>query len=257
MTDPALEVLPLALDDTWAYGPGILHGGFLLELLAGHAVTEAHPHPLATTAHFLAAPRVGAAEVHRTRLRTGRSAAVTRVALVQEGRTCLDAVVTAGRLSDDPAVAYDDAPPPVLPPLEECVVSASLLEGERNGIVENLEQRLDPATTGWLDGQPRERALVQGWLRSATGREVDPLFLLCLADGLPPVPFALGMRGWVPTVSMTVYVRALPAPGWVRAVQQARVIADGWLDEDCLLYDSTGRLVAQATQLAGYRPAPA
>jgi len=28
---------------------------------------------------------------------------------------------------------------------------------------------------------------------------------------------------------------------------------DGWLDEDVELWDSTGRLVCQARQLAGYR----
>ena len=55
-------------------------------------------------------------------------------------------------------------------------------------------------------------------------------------------------------MQLTVNVRALPAPGWVRAVQRSHLIADGWLDEECLLWDSSGALVAQATQLAAYRP---
>ena len=65
--------------------------------------------------------------------------------------------------------------------------------------------------------------------------------------------FALGLTGWVPTVELTVHVRALPAPGWLRVVQRRSVIADGWLDETCEIWDSTDRLVAQAVQLAGYR----
>ncbi len=56
-----------------------------------------------------------------------------------------------------------------------------------------------------------------------------------------------------PTGALTVLLRGLPAPGWVRAVQRARLLQDGWLDEECLLWDSRGRLVAQARQLAGYR----
>jgi hypothetical protein len=36
-------------------------------------------------------------------------------------------------------------------------------------------------------------------------------------------------------------------------VQRARLLQDGWLDEECELWDSRGRLVAQARQLAGYR----
>ena len=57
----------------------------------------------------------------------------------------------------------------------------------------------------------------------------------------------------MPTVELTVHVRALPAPGWLRLVQRAQLLQDGWLDESCEIWDSTDRLVAQATQLAGYR----
>ena len=65
--------------------------------------------------------------------------------------------------------------------------------------------------------------------------------------------FALGLRGWVPTVELTVHVRARPAPGWLRLVQRAQLLQDGWLDETCEIWDSAGRLVAQGHQLAGYR----
>jgi hypothetical protein len=52
------------------------------------------------------------------------------------------------------------------------------------------------------------------------------------------VTFDLGLIGWVPTVELTVLVRGLPAPGWIRAVQRARLLQDGWLDEECELWDS-------------------
>ena len=93
------------------------------------------------------------------------------------------------------------------------------------------------------------------WLRSATGHPVDPLFLLCVADALPPVTVDLGIPGWVPTVELTVHLRAVPADGWLRVVHRARLVAGGWLDEDCEVWDSPGRLVAQARQLAVYREA--
>ena len=90
-------------------------------------------------------------------------------------------------------------------------------------------------------------------MRYASGADAGPLQLLCLADALPPVTFSLGMRGWVPTVELTVHVRARPAPGWLRLVQRAHLMQDGWLDETCEIWDSAGRLVAQGHQLAGYR----
>lgn len=54
----------LELPDTWAYGAGVLHGGWLLETLAAAALEHtAHPHPLAVSAHYAAAPRVGEGDV--------------------------------------------------------------------------------------------------------------------------------------------------------------------------------------------------
>ena len=246
-------VVDVELDDTWAYGPGTQHGGFLLELLATSALAGGtHPDPLAVSGHFLSAPRLGPARVRVEVLRTGRSVSTVRAALVQEGRTCLDAVVTAGRLGVPGPPAYVDAAPPALPPLEACVRNERQ-EGEpRNGITEQLDLRLDPVAAGWLSA-PSDRAEVRGWVRYVSGADAGPLQLLCLADALPPVTFALGLRGWVPTVELTVHVRARPAPGWLRVVQRASLLQDGWLDETCEIWDSNDRLVAQATQLAGYR----
>jgi Thioesterase-like superfamily len=246
------SVVPLDLDDTWAYGPGIQHGGFLLETVTRQALTAAHPDPLAVTSHFLSAPRIGAAAVHVTPLRTGRSVATARAQLVQGDRVCLDVVVTAGVLGAPGAPAYVDTAPPALPPVEDCPRNAAH-DGRRNGITEQLDLRLDPSAAGWMS-EPSDRAEVRGWVRFADGRPVDTPALLCLADALPPVTFALGLTGWVPTVSLSVHVRAVPAPGWLRLVQRARLLADGWLDEECEVWDSTDRLVAQGHQLAGYRP---
>jgi len=61
------------------------------------------------------------------------------------------------------------------------------------------------------------------------------------------------MSGWVPTLELTAYIRALPAPGPLRIQQRAQLIDAQKVDEVCLVWDSTGRLAAQATQLAGIR----
>ena len=46
---------------------------------------------------------------------------------------------------------------------------------------------------------------------------------------------------------------ALPAPGPLRITQRAQVAGAGRVDEVCELWDSTGALVGQATQLAAIR----
>ena len=72
-------------------------------------------------------------------------------------------------------------------------------------------------------------------------------------DAFPPATFEIEPTGWVPTLELTAYVRALPAPGPVRILQKAQLIEGQRVDETCLVWDSRGRLVAQATQLAGIR----
>ena len=245
--------LELELDRSWTYGKDVQHGGRLLELVTGAGVALLdHPHPLAVSAHFLAAPRLGPAVVEREVLRAGRSVSTVHARLVQNGRTCLDAVVTAGRLDTPGQPAWTRTGPPTLPPLEDCLRNTPARGMPRSGLTERLDLRLDPAAAGWLT-DPTGVAEIRGYLRYADGREVDPLALVCLADALPPVTASLGIQGWAPTVELTVHVRALPAPGWLRVVQRAELVADGWLDETCDIWDSTDRLVAQGVQLAGYR----
>lgn len=121
---------------------------------------------------------------------------------------------------------------------------------EQAGLLERLDLRLDPACAGWAMGKPSGRGLIQGWLRMADGREPDPLLLLLAADALPPTAFDLGMLGWTPTLELTVHVRGLPAPGWLRVKASTSNLAGGLLEEDAEVWDSAGRLVAQSRQLA-------
>ena len=245
----------LHLDDAWAYGAGVLHGGWLLETVTSAALEKtAHPHPLAVSAHFLSAPALGPADVEVEHLREGRTVGSLRARLAQAGRPKVEVLVTAGTL---PAAGSEPllraSAPPALPAPEACPRHEVPAGGPRNGIVEQLEIRLDPATAGWTSGMPGGRAEVAGWVRPADGRPVDPLLLLTVADALPPVTFDLGIAGWVPTIELTVLLRCRPVDGWLRVVQRARSVHGGWLDEESEIWDSADQLVAQARQLAGYR----
>jgi hypothetical protein len=48
-------------------------------------------------------------------------------------------------------------------------------------------------------------------------------------------------------------VRRVPAPGPLYVRHRARLVEADIVDEACDVWDSRGRLVAQATQLAGVR----
>ena len=117
-------------------------------------------------------------------------------------------------------------------------------------MLDRFDLRLDPAHAGWGAGEPGMTGSIAGWYRFADGREPDPIALLTICDVLPPVTFDLGMPGWAPTLELTVHVRAHPAPGWLKVRHATRTMAGGLFEEDCEVWDSAGRLVAQSRQLA-------
>jgi hypothetical protein len=242
------------LDARWAIG-GKIHGGYLLRHLASAAVTDEHPHPLAISAHFLRAPDGGTADVKVERLRTGRRVTQSRASLSQAD-LCIEALVTTGRLDPGADPLWSDAIPPELPPLELChQMVPDPMPGLHVGHLEFVDVRCDPPTVTFASRVPGPAGRVAGWVSMRAEGVQDPVLdLLVVCDAMAPITFDLRVPGWVPTIELTAYVRAVPAPGPLRVEQHGRLLEDGWLDEHCDIWDSRGRLVCQARQLAGYRP---
>jgi acyl-CoA thioesterase len=55
--------------------------------------------------------------------------------------------------------------------------------------------------------------------------------------------------GWVPTVELTVHLRARPAPGSLSCSFEARAVQGGMFEEDGVIFDENGVLVAQSRQI--------
>ena len=264
--DPAdLARFTVVLDPAWRIGTKP-HGGYLLAL-CGRAATEAlgedFPHVVAASAHYLRSPDLGQVELVATVLRRGRSASQVQVHLLAEGAVAVAVLMTCGQLpaSGEPAAAARwrageaDVSTWGLPDEQDCVP----LTGPGPGGIEipfreAVEQRLDPAGLGFAAGAPGGVGALQGWLRPAGGgEERDPLWLLMLADALPPATFDLGSVGWVPTLELTVYVRAVPAAGPLRVRQRVVTMTADRVDEVCEVVDSVGTVVATGHQLAAVR----
>lgn len=250
----------MTVDAGWSIG-GRPNGGYLLAAMAraaraalASAEGPDHPHPVTATAHYVASPDPGPAEVQTEVLRRGRRMSQVRARLVRGGAPHVEATFTLGRHDGSAAPWWTDLDVPAMPPMEECVRLGGIGPG---GVVlpimEQVDIRLDPATAGFRDGRPSGVAELRGWLAFADGRAPDPLALLYVADSFPPATFELATVGWVPTLELTVYVRAVPAPGPLVVRQRAHLVESDLVDEVCDVWDSRGRLVAQATQLAGLR----
>ncbi|HEX3707025.1 MAG TPA: thioesterase family protein [Mycobacteriales bacterium] len=239
------------LDPGWAIG-GKPNGGYLLAILARAACDAVGTtDPLAVSAHYLRAPDSGPAEIRTEIIRSGRRASTSRAVLWQGDKPFLDATVTSGKLTGA-AVDWSDGGPPKMPPIEQCDA-----RGNPNFPIElfdKVDLRIDPATVPFqiADGKPAPNGTptVRYWFRLRDGAEPDVMSLLVAVDASFPTVFHLGRFGWAPTVELSVLLRGIPAPGWLACEARTRLVADGWFDEEASVWDSTGRLVAQARQLA-------
>lgn len=289
--DDATTVRPGAVEGDWDVDlrdeftvvDGHPNGGYLLALLGRAAIAavgdpDAPPgppaaspagpvghsaaasparHVVGATATYVSPPTTGPAVVRTEVLRRGRTASQVRAVLVQDDRVTVDVVMTVAALSDEPA-AWGEIAPVELPDEETCRAEgrtgrSAMLGQPESPLAKVMQVAFDPEVRSFLSGEPSGRGELRAWLSLADGRPWDPLALLFAVDALPPATFEVATTGWVPTLSLTAYVRALPAPGPLRIRLRANVIAGGFVDETADVWDSTGRLVAQSTQLAAIR----
>lgn len=240
---------------------GAVNGGYLLAVL-GRALADALPHgdPFTISAHYLTASRPGPATIRTDIVRTGRTLSTGQASLFQyddEGREVerIRVLASYGDLDTLPDDVRTTAKPPAIPPIEQCFGPQDAPGPVPGGsaIADRLFLKLDPATLGWALGAPSGRGEMRSWFGLADGRDADPFSLLLAVDALPPTAFELGLKGWVPTVELTVHVRCRPAPGPLRVAITTRNLAGGFLEEDAEVWDSADRLVAQSRQLARAR----
>lgn len=241
------------VDPRWALG-GRANGGYLLAMLGrATAAIATQDHVIAMSAVFVRSPGPGSAVIDIEVMRAGRNTSQARARLSQDDGPCVEALVTLSTLASTQAYWTDGLPDPGATPFHEAFRLENSYPGMDIPIFDQLDLRLDPASLGFGVGAPSGAGELRGWLALPDGEPFDPCSLLFAVDAFPPATLDIERSGWVPTLELTAYVRALPAPGPVRVLQKARLIDDGRVDEACFVWDSTGRLVAQGTQLAGIR----
>ncbi|MBF2755484.1 MAG: thioesterase family protein [Gammaproteobacteria bacterium AqS3] len=240
------------VEDGWAIH-GNLNGGFLMALavkaaLAGNAD---HPDPLAVSGHYTGPVVKGEVDMHRRLLAGSRSTSVYSVRLEQSGNLCCFFTVTGTNLDMARGMDLELRTPPALPDIESCRAA------QAPDRPVPLEGRLDiqyPPGSCWWEGENAGSGRYECWLRHVDGADPDALSLLLFMDAIPPAVFSLVRRpGWVPTVALSLQVRAHPAPGPVRMRVQTQSVGRGLVEEDTEVWDSSDRLVGLSRQLLKLR----
>ena len=241
------------LREEYAIGGNKPNGGYLLACLGRAAVAAAHeagatqPYVVAAGIQYVLSPDLGPAEIDTEVLRVGRTASQVSARLAG-----VAARFTLGNLHEGSTPYWGAIAPVEITPWDDC---EPMVHPTRSGRGD-IEVRFDPAhrlsfseagPSGVGDGELR------AWMVFEGGRAVTPAELLYVVDSLPPATFTVLATGWVPTLDLSVYVRAVPAPGPLRVRFRAQVIQDGFADETFEVWDSSDRLVAQSTQLTALR----
>jgi hypothetical protein len=260
LTRRAPGVYDIDLSAGWTIISAV-NGGYLLAVL-GRALADALPHddPFTISAHYLTASQPGPATVRTDVVRSGRTLSTGQASLFQYDENGAEVerirvLASYGDLDALPDDVRTVAKPPAFPPLEQCFGpedGPAPVDGS-SAITDRLMLKVDPSTLGWALGQPSGKGEMRAWFGLKDGRDPDPLSLLLAVDALPPTAFEIGLRGWVPTVELTVHVRCRPAPGPLRVSIVTRNLAGGFLEEDAEVWDGADRLVAQSRQLARVR----
>ncbi|WP_431958633.1 thioesterase family protein [Nocardia lijiangensis] len=248
------------IDDIWTIGPKV-HGGTMVAASAAAAtrwlrasdpaLTEMAP--IAASSDFLGAPEPGEVEYEVRIRKVGRQICLADATLTQNGRAMVRTAFTFGHLDDiDPLYAPEHGDMPAEPPAEAMGYEGSPM-GKIVHVAKGADLYLDRTWAPFLEGAKGEPRL-RLWMRPFESDQRDPdvsmYFAMMAADMSPPVPMNLGHFGWAPTVQMTTYLRRRPAPGWLRIIATSHEVGGRMFDEDQLVLDSTGAVVAQSRQLA-------
>ncbi|MFI5735082.1 thioesterase family protein [Kribbella sp. NPDC051587] len=230
------------------------NGGYLLATAARAALAVGdHPHILSATAQYARPPKPGPAQVLLEQIHMGRGVSQIRATLRQDDEVRVESMLTLGSLMKGASTDWQsDSPsfprPGVYPALRVPSVAPS---GDPVPIMDEIVIHMDLDTAFWLE--PSGTGELRAWLSLPDNEPFDPVSLIFASDALPPATFDIYPTRWAPTISLTTYIRALPADGPVRILQRANMVLDGQVDQSCYIWDRTGKLVAHSTQLGTLR----
>jgi len=240
------------LSERWCVGP-IPNGGYVMAVVA-RAMSAALPHkdPMSINGFYMASTQVGPAEIVVEVLRNGGSTSFATARIYQKGE--LKAQFTASfcdlnklkgetqLLRKAPSVpAFDDCVR--LPVVDEIPMTRSVEQRVVGGQEQNM-----------LGGSLSGSGQFQGWVDFDNKEEKDVFSLLLFADAFPPPVFThYGPTGWVPTIELTVQLRAHPPAGSLRCEFNSFHLTDGLMEEDGFLWSADGRLLAMSRQTAKFR----
>lgn len=256
----------VAISDLWNVG-SIPNGGYLMAYAAKAMLeSSSHPHPLSLSAYFLDKTEVGDAIVDSELLKTAKSISTLTASVLQKPSAStsetteshaglVERVRLTGAFTNFDYVkgeSYYEKSAPEIAAFDECVPVKDIFPHLR--MYEQFNMQFDPTIPGCLNGKKNSPSELNLWLEFKDSSPFDVFSLLMVTDVMPPSVFnRFGAAGWVPTIEMTVNIRALPTTSRLQIRARSNYVINGILEEDVEVWDADGNLLAISRQLAKLR----
>jgi len=235
--------------DSWNIVAGP-NGGYLAALIA-RAMTNSIDDPdrglRSITVHYLARPEFDDVEIAVDIIRAGRSLSTVQATMTQGDRLICSSIAAF-------SVPWETKESWSLPISAHADDEPLVGDGPRPPVHQNWSGR-PIVDAPFFSGQGSPR--VAQWIRAVKPRPLDAIELVAISDAIPPAGFPKMTEGAaMPTVDLTVHIRASlplvdpPEDARVYAECNTHHVADGFADDDCHIWSSDGRLLAQSRQLA-------
>ena len=249
------------LDRAWWVHRGP-NGGYLAAIVLRaltETVADARRSPRSLTVHYAAPPAEGPLEIATTVERAGRSLTTCSARLTQEGKLIGLALGAFSHPRRGPELS--DLPPPDAPAVEDSPVIEPPTD---DPMIPDIALRWDNRMVrGGFPPERTDEAVIARWIRLPEGRVVDAPVAAAITDAVIPAVFGrIDEQIIVPTVDLTIHFRSsLPLPDakpddYVLAEFRTNVVAEGFLEEDGVIWSRDGVLLAQSRQLAAILPLP-
>jgi acyl-CoA thioesterase len=241
------------------------NGGYLAAIAVRAFEAELDPagerRMRSLTLHFLRRPAEAPIEFRVEAVRSGRRMTFGRLSAFQEGREILTALAAFSVPGLEEVAAWAPAMPDAGPPPARDEDWAGW-DDRMPALMRRV--RIAPRIGGTLfSGRtlaPGEAPATGGWVRLVEQRGVDTAFVeLCSDVWWPPALEPLTEPAGAPTVDLTIHFRAdLPREGLADQPLLGRFCtsasADGFIEEDGVIFAADGTLLAQSRQLALFIP---
>lgn len=248
----AFELIP---DENYFVGR-TPHGGYLTAVMQKALLSVLpHEHAINLNTHYLDRTDPVKVKISVETLRISKGSSVGQVKLIQDGKitcamTCLCSDFNFMKGVDD----IPTKPPKIFNFDRDDFVDFNYdLKG--HGYTPNFVKQVNCSIykkyAWWLKENVDENdaARCSGFVEMSGG--VPNQFVLSFfSDFFPPVVMnKYGALGWVPTLSLTTNIRQIPTTEILFMDVQAKDLKKGFFEQDCIIWDLNGNLVATSRQL--------